>query len=509
MSRSAQPPGDFQCPYRDHCPHLEGLSTQWVWDEYQRGPIDQQEQWAIIEEQDSQLQQAQQRIRQLERQLAETQAQLHLLHRRQFKANQPSPPPGDGAAPEAASAPPKRGAAPGHPGWQRPPPDHIDRRVRVSAPTCCPLCGCTGLLPLDELHEHLQEDIVLQPRTVVTCYEHQQALCGQCRRALIQAADGELLRAPIGPVAKATAVYLRYRLGLPYRKVRWLFDEVFGLHFVPASALGFDRLAARRGAPLYEDLRAKIRASALAHADETGWRVDGQNHFLWYAGHAELALFHIDRHRSGEVAQAILGERFGGTLVTDDYAAYQAVQADYHQRCLRHLLSSATDIGAALELLRPQRIRHPRVERFLAVLTELLQQACAAGHQRHSPASGKKLERHFLRRLDKLCARALSYADAETLRQRLLKERHELFGFLRRPGVPPTNNQAEQSLRASVIMRKITFGNRSVLGARTHSILASLLHTARRQRRDPRLFFKTLLLADTATAQAALYKNSS
>jgi hypothetical protein len=26
---------EFICPYRDGCPYLEGLSTQWVWEHYQ------------------------------------------------------------------------------------------------------------------------------------------------------------------------------------------------------------------------------------------------------------------------------------------------------------------------------------------------------------------------------------------------------------------------------------------------------------------------------------------
>jgi hypothetical protein len=326
---------------------------------------------------------------------------------------------------------------------------------------------------------------------------------------VVQAAAGELLHAPIGPVAKATAVYLRYRLGLPYRKVQLLFDEMFGLHFVPASALGFDRTAARRGQALHEDLRAKVRASTIVHADETGWRVDGQNYFLWYAGHPQLAFFHIDRHRSGDVAQAILGEHFHGTLITDDYAAYNAVQADDRQRCLTHLLRTAKEIRTELDLLRAGGIAYREVDGFLTALTELFKEACEQSHHRHRPAAAKKLERSYLRQLDKLCAPALSFPAAETLRQRVQKERGELFNFLRHPGVPATNNHAEQSLRASVIMRKITFGNRSAQGAQTHSVLASLLHTARRQGRDVRDFLQTLLLRDTATAQAALFNNSS
>ena len=89
------------------------------------------------------------------------------------------------------------------------------------------------------------------------------------------------------------------------------------------------------------------------------------------------------------------------------------------------------------------------------------------------------------------------------------KDQKYLFTFLRHPGVPPTNNQAEQSIRFLVIFRKIMFGTRSLQGLRTHSVLPSLVLTAKRQGRNPREFLETLLTADTAQAQAVLYRNSS
>ena len=96
-------------------------------------------------------------------------------------------------------------------------------------------------------------------------------------------------------------------MGLPYRKVQELFKDLFNLEFVPASALDFDRKAALKGEAIYEDLREKIRASSVIHADETFWRNDGVGHYAWYAGNSDLAFFHIDRHRSSEVATSILG----------------------------------------------------------------------------------------------------------------------------------------------------------------------------------------------------------
>jgi len=121
-----------------------------------------------------------------------------------------------------------------------------------------------------------------------------------------------------------------------------------------------------------------------------------------------------------------------------------------------------------------------------------------------------RIEKRSVKELTALCKPSLRFKPAETLRVYLAGPQQKfLFTFLRRPGVPPTNNLAEQSLRHLVIFRKICFGTRSDSGLKTHSILPSLVQTARRQAVLPREFLETLLTADTAAAQAALYNNSS
>jgi hypothetical protein len=120
------------------------------------------------------------------------------------------------------------------------------------------------------------------------------------------------------------------------------------------------------------------------------------------------------------------------------------------------------------------------------------------------------MENQFLKKLAAICRQPLGFKPAETLRRYLIgPEQKNLFTFLRSPGVPPTNNQAEQTLRYLVIFRKICFGTRSPSGLETHSILPSLVLTARRQGVDPRKFLQILLTNDTASAQKALYNNSS
>ena len=124
-------------------------------------------------------------------------------------------------------------------------------------------------------------------------------------------------------------------------------------------------------------------------------------------------------------------------------------------------------------------------------------------------AAAAGIEKQLVCDLNKICKHPLRFKPAETLRTYLAgPEQRYLFTFLRVPGVPPTNNHAEQSLRHMVIFRKVCFGTRSESGLKTHSILPSLVQTARRQGVQPRKFLQTLLTADTATAQAALYNNS-
>ena len=400
---------------RHSCPYLDGLSTTWVLEEYRRGEDVYQEHLRIIDGFDGEIKVRDERIRVLERENAELKAKLQALHRRQFKPNrkkeaQTDGKDGQGASVSSEGKPKKRGAPVGHPGWVRPKPDRIDRTVHVPAPTICPHCQSHDLTPMEENTEHVQEDIVIQPQTVVTRYLHGQAFCPRCHRPVVQAAEGELLNAPIGPVAKSVAIYLRYRIGIPYRKTAELFRELFGLQFVPASALLFDRKAAARGTPIYEDLREKIRVSDVVHADETSWRSDGVGHFVWFAGNETLAFFHIDRHRSAEVAKTIFGQDFSGTLVRDRYAAYNGIGVDW-QVCLAHILTNAKEISAEHALL-PQTEKDPATGPFCDRLRDLCARLCEVGQKLKSGElpwkAAAKIEKRSAVELDHICKQTTS-----------------------------------------------------------------------------------------------------
>jgi hypothetical protein len=183
------------------------------------------------------------------------------------------------------------------------------------------------------------------------------------------------------------------------------------------------------------------------------------------------------------------------------------------QVCIAHILTRAKEISGEHALL-PQTEKDAATNPFCDRVMDLCSRLCDAGQKLKSGdipwKAAAKIEKRFVRELSTICKRPLRFKPAETLRTYLAGPEHKfLFTFLRRPGVPPTNNHAEQSLRPLVIFRKICFGTRSESGLKTHSILPSLVQTARKQGVHSREFLQTLLTADTPTAQAALYNNSS
>ena len=140
---------------------------------------------------------------------------------------------------------------------------------------------------------------------------------------------------------------------------------------------------------------------------------------------------------------------------------------------------------------------------------------CTGSEKKRGPSLPKTGQEHvpsLRRRLKNICSAKLSHPKTSNLCDRLLspqRDAKKLFTFLKRPGMPPTNNHAERALRGPVISRKISFGSRSDAGAQAFAILASLLGTARRQKQHALTFLHTLFTANIAAAQAALYKNSA
>ncbi len=499
MSRRMDAPVDFECPYRHSCPHLDTLSTTWVMEVYQES-FELRERLHRLEIE------SQQQIDQLHKTLLErdqTIAQLRLQHQKQFKANvKPAPTP-------IAVKVRRRGAPRGHPPWRRRQPSQIDQVIHVDAPSVCPHCQCDRLLPSPQTHEHVQEDIVLTPRPRAVKFVHRQGFCPRCRRDVYQTAPGEMRNCPIGPITRAVAADLRYNLQIPYRKVQYILRRLFGMTLVHATAMNFDRKTTALARPLHQQLQVMLQSADVAYADETSWRQDGRGHYVWFGGNEHLSVYHITDNRSCDSAVQLLGEQFDGTLISDDYASYNAVESKRRQTCWNHLRTAAREVAQQIELADAT-ARMPLSVEFCHKLQRFALRMCELGQKlrKNKLARAKAIAMipNLQRQLRRFAGKKLEHPAAETLRLRLIqKDWDKLFTFLRVKGVEPTNNLAERALRLLVIMRKICFGTRSAAGSESHAVLASVLQTARKQGKEAIEFVKQLLTEPTASAKAALF----
>ena len=266
-----------------------------------------------------------------------------------------------------------------------------------------------------------------------------------------------------------------------------------GLHLSLGALVEATRKVAGKAQSELAGILERIRASPVVHADETGWREDGHNGYVWTFSTPSQRYF-LRRGRGKDVVDEVLGEEFAGVLVSDFYASYHHYEGP-KQRCWAHLLRDIHD----LRVLHP---RDRRLAQWACAVHQLYRQAAAFAHPlEKQPEKRRRAAQLALeRRLLALCRPFLD--DPLAVQGKLCRrmERHikELFVFVAEPEVPPDNNAAERSLRPVVVSRKISGGTRSDRGTDTKMTLASIFGTWRAQGLNPLTTCRQLLASPQA-----------
>jgi transposase len=130
----------------------------------------------------------------------------------------------------------------------------------------------------------------------------------------------------------ATAATMHYLHGIPLGRV----CEQTGLG--PGSLVEIFHRLGRLLASIPDRLMAEYRQAPVKHADETGWRTNGQNGYTWLFATPQLSLFLFRKTRAASVPQEVFGEvPLPGCLVVDRYGAYNKTPCAI-QYCYSHLL---------------------------------------------------------------------------------------------------------------------------------------------------------------------------
>jgi len=424
----------------------------------------------------------------LERRLRELEARVGLNSR-----NSSKPPSSDGPAKpiakslrEKSGRPP--GGQPGHKGItlrQVSAPD----RLEVHGPDRCG-CGCdVASQPVRRVERYQVFDLP-EPGMVVTEHQVTVKICPACEAECKGALPPDVSAAPVqyGPRVRALLVYLRVYQLLPYERLSALCRDAFGLPVSKATIEAAEVEADGHLQPFVEEVAAQLRAAPVAHADETGFRVQGRTRWLHVLATEGLTLYHVDDKRGQQAmeAQGVLPQ-FTGRLVHDCWAPYFAYEGCAHALCGAHLLRELKfaheEHGQAwafemsqwlgyLSGLRGARSDAPFSAEGLAFFEAHYEAILARGAAELPPPPERAAARG---RLPK--------SKSANLHERLVKHRDAVLRFVHDPQVPFTNNLAEQSVRMAKVQQKISGCLRTVAGARRFARLRSYVSTLIKQHR--------------------------
>jgi len=354
----------------------------------------------------------------------------------------------------------------------------VATRIERHALERCP--DCNYRLSGESL-DYSREVVELPEPQPVEVTEHQvvKRWCPQCRKwhsPQLDLSEQVFGQGRIGVRIASLVAYLRTTLRLAVRLVQQYLATLHGLPLSIGEIVELTHDVRQKLQPQADQLLAQAQASGIVHADETGWRENGHNGYVWTVvtpGPGAVRYYEYVASRSHLVIRRLLGDRFRGVLVSDFYAAYNLVPGR-HQRCWVHLLRD-------LHALKEEHAEKPLVLAWATEVRQLYDEA-HVWLELHANATPDERQRTYLSLYQRACklggrhARDASHP-CNALAKRLLRHQDELFQFVVVPGLAADNNLAERSIRPVVIIRKISGGTRSKEGSKTRLTLASLLGT--------------------------------
>ncbi len=227
-------------------------------------------------------------------------------------------------------------------------------------------------------------------------------------------------------------------------------------------------------AQLYESthdrLVKKLCSGSLLHIDETSVSVRGLNGYVWVLTSMEEVAYFFTPTREGNTIQELL-KNFSGVLVTDFYAAYDAINCR-QQKCLIHFIRDLN--SAILEHPFEKGLKQLAVN-FAGVLKPIIETVDRRGlKKRFLGKLRNSIDRFYKGLVDDEIGEA-----AGKLVERLQKNRNKMFTFLEFDEVPWNNNNAEHAVKAFALLRRVIDGLTTENGLRDTLVLLSVCETCK------------------------------
>jgi hypothetical protein len=237
----------------------------------------------------------------------------------------------------------------------------------------------------------------------------------------------------------------------------------------------------------YEELEQALPTEPVVNSDETGSRTNGDKRWVWVLCSQWFVFYHIASSRGVEVLVQLLGEAFAGILCSDRCPSYLSYHQGLAQFCWAHLqrtLKGIKEYATTADGVHMARDMLAAVEMLFGLWYRFRGEA-GAGERLLSRAELIEQSIPIQKKICRLAARYLDSEDREVhnLARAFYEHWEKLFTFMEHEGVEPTNNVSERALRLFVLIRKITYGNRSAKGEVALARLLTVTQTCKLQQR--------------------------
>lgn len=392
-----------------------------------------------------------------------------------FKPNVPHKPEEDGQhQPLEALVKKELGGQAGHQGNSRQLPQRVDRTKRVFFHHC-PNCG-NPLGRTDSTDTHTVEDIpaLSEIKTIVTKYESERQWCSHCRKEVTAIPAEVVPHSRLGINLTIQILIWKYACRMPLGIIVSTLDQTYGLSLTTGAVVDILKRAKEWFGVEYQNLLKIIRGSPVKHADETGWRIAGINSYLWAFLTKDTCYYTIEETRGGGVAKAVLEDSSkDDVLVRDDYSGYKNLPLN-QQACWVHLLRVAKELATAEGSSKQMRLLYQELCWLFATLAIVINLPFNQGERMLMYQVCSSL-------FDTIIKEPNTPLDVQAIQTRLNNQQktshNNYLTALLYDSVPLTNNLAERGVRPCVVVRKISGGSRSNLGAETFAVNMSIIQT--------------------------------
>lgn len=142
-----------------------------------------------------------------------------------------------------------------------------------------------------------------------------------------------------GPNLRVLVCYLVVRQHIPIKRVAELLADGYGIPVSTGTIVAMVHEGAKRLDAFLASLRDQITRAEVAHADETGLRVEASLYWVHSVSTDSLTLYHLDKKRGTQAMDAMgVLEYLSGVLVHDGWSSYRKYVAVEHGLCNAHHL---------------------------------------------------------------------------------------------------------------------------------------------------------------------------